>query len=579
MTVTDTFDFGAATTPDHTDVNRYTLGMPWESDALSVATGNTWLCPTTAPTEQCRMAMFRVADSVMVAFSDLFTPTTGAYNTVPFFAPVMVAADTQYMAAVVTKRYCYTSPGAWPYTSTEGHLSTLASTGGRFETTTGDPVFPDGTTGANYHISPVVTFDVYDMFDFGTPGQLDQSDGGATYALGGAWTSDVDCEVIGNKWRCPTNGPSGQQKMALYRVSDQTLLAESLLFTPVTGVYNDILFTTPAAIVAGVEYVSVVVTNRYAYTSPGGWPHTSVEGHLTTPSSLGGRFVTTTAGTSAYPSGTSAANYHIGPIVRLVDAAATVTITPATSTGAAVAVDPDAPVAQAGLTPAETTVSAPPVGTGADPAQAELSPATTTGEAVAVDPDTTPAQAGLTPAEFTTAAPPVGAAANTVQVELSPAATTGEATAVDPETTPAQAGLTPAGTTAQAVPVDPHGQGPVDLTPASTTITAPEITQDHQEQEPPEMAVSPQTVTLVANTVATLEFDDDFPEMEIVNVTGAGIVYFRFGTTAPVIGAAGCHVLRAEKGAVIRKPKTSGPTVVKFISTGTDTVHARGITE
>ncbi len=93
------------------------------------------------------------------------------------------------------------------------------------------------------------------------------------------------------------------------------------------------------------------------------------------------------------------------------------------------------------------------------------------------------------------------------------------------------------------------------------------------------MAVSPQTATLVANTVATMEFDADFPEMEVSNVDGSAIVYFTFGGTTPVIGAAGCYVLRAEKGAVLLKPKTSGPTVVKFISAGTPTVHARGITE
>lgn len=91
------------------------------------------------------------------------------------------------------------------------------------------------------------------------------------------------------------------------------------------------------------------------------------------------------------------------------------------------------------------------------------------------------------------------------------------------------------------------------------------------------MALSPQTATLVANTVATLTFDTDFAQMEVNNVTGDAVVYFRFDGTAPVIGAAGCYVLRAEKGSVTIKPKTSGASVIKLISAGTPTVNVRGI--
>jgi len=94
------------------------------------------------------------------------------------------------------------------------------------------------------------------------------------------------------------------------------------------------------------------------------------------------------------------------------------------------------------------------------------------------------------------------------------------------------------------------------------------------------MAASPQHATLVAATVATLTFDEDFAEVELMNVTGASPVYARFDGVAPVVGAAGTHVIPAIAGATItRKPKTSGATVVKFISAGTPTVSARGIVE
>lgn len=94
------------------------------------------------------------------------------------------------------------------------------------------------------------------------------------------------------------------------------------------------------------------------------------------------------------------------------------------------------------------------------------------------------------------------------------------------------------------------------------------------------MAASPQTAVLVAATVATMTFDTDFTEVEVMNVTGTSPVYFRFDGVAPVVAAAGCHVLAATAGlTVVRKPKTSGPTVVKFISAGTPTVSARNYVE
>ncbi len=92
------------------------------------------------------------------------------------------------------------------------------------------------------------------------------------------------------------------------------------------------------------------------------------------------------------------------------------------------------------------------------------------------------------------------------------------------------------------------------------------------------MAASPQHATLVAATVATMTFDEDFTEVELMNVTGSAAVYARFDGVAPVVAAAGTHVIPAIAGAtIIRKPKTSGATVVKFISSGTPVVSARGI--
>jgi hypothetical protein len=91
------------------------------------------------------------------------------------------------------------------------------------------------------------------------------------------------------------------------------------------------------------------------------------------------------------------------------------------------------------------------------------------------------------------------------------------------------------------------------------------------------MAASPQHVTLVAATVSTLTFDEDFPQFEITNVDGAAPVYFRFDGVAPTVGGAGCYVVPATITSVRRKPKTSGNSVVKLISSGTPKVAVRGL--
>ena len=91
------------------------------------------------------------------------------------------------------------------------------------------------------------------------------------------------------------------------------------------------------------------------------------------------------------------------------------------------------------------------------------------------------------------------------------------------------------------------------------------------------MAASPQHATLVANTVTTLTFDEDFDRVEVLNVDGAAEVYFRFGSTAPTVGGTGCHVLPAAISSAEVQPRLSRATVVKLISSGTPKVSVRGL--
>lgn len=92
------------------------------------------------------------------------------------------------------------------------------------------------------------------------------------------------------------------------------------------------------------------------------------------------------------------------------------------------------------------------------------------------------------------------------------------------------------------------------------------------------MAASPQHVTLVADTVATLTFDSNFGRVEVLNVDGAAAVYFRTDGTAPTVAGAGSHVVPAAIGSVEVSDDTAGQnTVVKLISAGTPKVSVRGL--
>lgn len=91
------------------------------------------------------------------------------------------------------------------------------------------------------------------------------------------------------------------------------------------------------------------------------------------------------------------------------------------------------------------------------------------------------------------------------------------------------------------------------------------------------MAGSPQTVTLVANTVRTVTLDKDYGEVEVSIVNNPAMLWWRADGQNPVAMADGCQVLPAVLSFATARPGTSGPTVVKLLSTGTPTVSVRGI--
>jgi hypothetical protein len=91
------------------------------------------------------------------------------------------------------------------------------------------------------------------------------------------------------------------------------------------------------------------------------------------------------------------------------------------------------------------------------------------------------------------------------------------------------------------------------------------------------MAGSPQHATLVADTVTTFTFDEDYNSVEAFNVDGAERVYFTVDGTDPDIAATGSEVLPAAIGGLVVDVPVSGVTVVKLKSVGVPAVSVRGL--
>lgn len=90
------------------------------------------------------------------------------------------------------------------------------------------------------------------------------------------------------------------------------------------------------------------------------------------------------------------------------------------------------------------------------------------------------------------------------------------------------------------------------------------------------MAGSPQHATLVASTVTTFTFDEDFERVEVLNVDGASAIYFSVDGSTPTVAGTGFHCLPAAISSVEVPVRVTGVTVVKLISAGTPKVAVSG---
>ena len=81
-----------------------------------------------------------------------------------------------------------------------------------------------------------------------------------------------------------------------------------------------------------------------------------------------------------------------------------------------------------------------------------------------------------------------------------------------------------------------------------------------------EGAVGAHEHVLAANTADTIEFAEDLKRVEIVNVNGAGAIYFTVDGSAPTVGGEGCGYLPASACSRIVTSRSPEKTIVRLIS-------------
>lgn len=87
------------------------------------------------------------------------------------------------------------------------------------------------------------------------------------------------------------------------------------------------------------------------------------------------------------------------------------------------------------------------------------------------------------------------------------------------------------------------------------------------------------TVTLTADTVATVTIEASSPAVEVVSVDGAAAVWVRNDGTNPTVAGDDCEpVVAAASSLVLYHPTGGGAHEVRLISSGTPQVCVRAVT-
>ena len=79
-------------------------------------------------------------------------------------------------------------------------------------------------------------------------------------------------------------------------------------------------------------------------------------------------------------------------------------------------------------------------------------------------------------------------------------------------------------------------------------------------------------ITLVANAESTVEFADDVPSVAVISMSGDAPIWLTFDDTPATVDGKRCVVIPAAVTRIVVEPRTSRPTRVRMISTGTPIV-------
>ncbi|MDM4722755.1 DUF4082 domain-containing protein [Micromonospora sp. WMMA1363] len=150
-------------------------------------------------------------------------------------------------------------------------------------------------------------------FIFGGPALPDLEDPGQDYTLAVDFATNLSLPCVGVQWRVPDTAPTGTCTAALWRVSDQVLLASKTFTVGVGGALLTVSFDAAVTVVAGTNYRAGVYTpNRYVATTNFDWPHT--DDPLVAGADNG--WLATELAFPGVESG-NAANYHVSPVVDI----------------------------------------------------------------------------------------------------------------------------------------------------------------------------------------------------------------------------------------------------------------------
>lgn len=152
------------------------------------------------------------------------------------------------------------------------------------------------------------------------PTGTDADDGPtAAYVMGCQFTVSEVTECAGVRWRVPDSlitppAPASGHYATLWNLDGGGRQAIAAI-TPIPGGDQDFLFSSPVALVPGVNYAAAVLTVKYTYRSGGGYPFETPSGVA---SSAGGK-LSATSDQDDPPLGDTGLIFYVSPLIGTAD--------------------------------------------------------------------------------------------------------------------------------------------------------------------------------------------------------------------------------------------------------------------